>query len=173
MPFWLTTTYRRCDLAGHMTTYRWLSVDSHFDDGAGRVLQPVLPAKATKNSFMSASNQMEVWFPKTHDHKLLMHCWCSFSRWGREGIAICSAYKGSLQFLYDWLQPIGGVISQDAWPQIVDAPLTLRWRSFCYCCIHIMQSFNLADSIFHIAFDAYLVFSFTFVLITTLFFNNT
>jgi len=30
------------------------------------------------------------------------------------GLAICFAYKGSQWFLYDWLQPIRGVISQDA-----------------------------------------------------------
>ena len=30
------------------------------------------------------------------------------------GLAICFAYKGSQYFLYDWLQPIGVVISQDA-----------------------------------------------------------
>jgi hypothetical protein len=51
--------------------------------------------------------------------------WRSFSRWGREGIAICFAYKGSQKLFYDWVQPIGGVISQDTWPKIVDAPLTL------------------------------------------------
>ena len=49
-----------------------------------------------------------------------MFCWCSFSWWGREGIAICFAYKGSQKFFYDWVQPIGGVISQNAWSQIVD-----------------------------------------------------
>jgi len=48
----------------------------------------------------------------------------SFSWWGREGIAIYFAYKGRQKFLCDWLQPIGGVISPDAWPKIVDAPLT-------------------------------------------------
>ena len=42
-----------------------------------------------------------------------------------EGIAICFAYKGSQKFLYNWLHPIGGGISQDAWPKIVDALLTL------------------------------------------------
>ena len=36
-----------------------------------------------------------------------------------------------------------------------------------------MQSFNLAQSIIHIVLAAFLLFSFTFFLITTLFFNNT
>ena len=51
--------------------------------------------------------------------------------------------------------------------------LMLPWRSFCHGCIHNMQSFNLAQSIIHIVLAAFLSFSFTFFLITTLFFNNT
>jgi len=51
--------------------------------------------------------------------------------------------------------------------------LTLRWRSFCHGCIHNMQSFILAQSIIHFVLAAFLAFSFTFFLITTLFFNNT
>jgi len=149
-----------------------------------------------------------------HDQQSLMLHWRSFSWWGMEGIAICFAYKGSQKFLDNWLHPIGGVISQDAWPKIVDAhfhhgagrvllsvlpikaarkpfvtdynllevwfpkthdqkSLTLRWRSFCHRCIHNIQSFNLAQSIIHIVLAAFLAFSFTFFLITTLFFNNT
>jgi len=50
--------------------------------------------------------------------------------------------------------------------------LTLRWRSFCHGCIHNMPSCSLALSIIHIVLAAFLAFSFTFLLITTLFFNN-
>jgi len=85
---------------------------------------------------MTDYNLSEVWFPSTHNQKLLMLHWRSFSWWGREGIAIWFTYKGSQTFLYDWLQPIGGVISQDAWPKIVDAPLTLIFMmgqgGYCY-----------------------------------------
>jgi len=108
-----------------MTKNHWRSVDAHYHDGAGRALQSVLPIKAAKNTFTADYNLSEVWFPRTHDHKSLTLCWRSFSWWGREGIAICFAYKDCQKFLYDWLQPIRGVISEDAWPQIVDAPLTL------------------------------------------------
>jgi len=84
---------------------------------------------------MTDCSLSEVWFPRTHDQKSLTLRWCSFSWWGREGIAICFAYKGRQKYLYDWLQPIGGVISQDAWPQIVDAPLThifvMGQRGYC------------------------------------------
>jgi len=89
------------------------------------VLQSVLPIKAANNSIMTEYDISEVWFPRTHDQKLLTLRWHSFSWWGREGIAICFAYKGGQKYLYDWLQPIGGVISKDACPKIVDAPLTL------------------------------------------------
>ena len=106
-----------------MTKNRWCSVDAHFHNGAGRVLLSVLPIKTAKNSFMTEYNLSEVWFHRTHDQKLLTLRWRSYSRWGREGIAVCFAYKGGQKFLCDWIQPIGGVISQDAWPKIVDAPL--------------------------------------------------
>jgi hypothetical protein len=200
-----------------------------------------------------------------HDQKSLTLRWHSFSWLGREGIAICFAYKGSHRFLCDWLQPIQGVISQDAWPKIIDALLTLiflmgqggdcylfhlyrqpivllwltttnwrhdswgcmtkilwhsvdihfhhaagrvlqsvlpikesrnysmtdknlsevwfrrthddklltlHWRSFCPGCIRNMQSFNLAQSIIHIVLASFQAISFTFFLITTLFFNH-
>jgi len=121
IPLWQTTTYRRCDCPGCMTINCWRSVDTHFHDWAGRVLVSVLPIKAAKNSFVTDYNLAEVWFPRTHDQKLL----------------------------------------------------TLRWCSFCHGCIHNMQSLILAQSIIHFVLAAFLAFSFTFFLITTLFFNNT
>jgi len=121
-----------------MTNNRWRSVDAHFHDGAGRVLLSVLPIKAAKNSFMTEYNLSEVWFPRTHDQKSLTLRWRSLSWWGGEGIAVCFAYKGGQKFLCDWIQPIGGVISQDSWPIIVDAPLTLilPWLYPQYAIIH-------------------------------------
>jgi len=108
-----------------MTKNRWRSVDAHFHDGAGRVLLSVLPIKAAKNSVVTNYNLSEVWLPRTHDNTSLMLRWCSFSWWGREGIAICVAYKGGQELLCDWLQPSGGVISKNVWPKIVNAPLML------------------------------------------------
>jgi len=84
-----------------MTKNRWCSVDAHFHDGAGRVLQSVLPIKAAKNTSMTDYNLSEVWLPRTHDQKSLTLRWRSFSWWGREGIAICFAYKGGQKYLYD------------------------------------------------------------------------
>jgi hypothetical protein len=124
-PLWLTTTYWRCDFPGRMTKNHWLSIATHFHDGAGRVLQSVFPIKAGKNFFISCYNLSELWFPRRHDQKLLVLRWCTFSWRGREGIATCFAYKGWQKLLYDWVQPIRGVISQDARTKIVDSPLTL------------------------------------------------
>jgi len=121
-----------------MTKNRWRSVDTHFRDGAGRVLLSVLPIKAGENSFMTEYNLSEVWLPRTHDQKSLTLRWRSFSWWGMQGIAVCFAYKCDQKLLCDWIQPIGGVISQDAWTKIVDAPLTLilPWLYPQYAIIH-------------------------------------
>jgi len=70
IPLWLTTAYRRWDFPGLMTENRWPSVDAHLHDGAGRVLQSVLPWKAAKNSVMTDYSLSEVWFPRMHDQKL-------------------------------------------------------------------------------------------------------
>jgi hypothetical protein len=43
-----------------MTTNRCRSVEAHFHDGVGRVLECVLPIKAAKNSFMTNDNLSEV-----------------------------------------------------------------------------------------------------------------
>jgi len=67
-----------------MTKHCWHSLDGHFQDGAGRILQSVLPVKVAKNSFMTDCNQSAVRFPKTHDQQLFTLCWCSLSRSGRE-----------------------------------------------------------------------------------------
>jgi len=92
--------------------------------------------KAVNNQFMTMCNLSPPRLPMIHDQQLLTLRWRSFSWWGMEGIAISFAYKGSHKFLYDWIHAIGGDISQDAWPKIVDAPLTLIFtigqRGYCY-----------------------------------------
>jgi len=100
-------------------------VDAHFHDRAGRVLLYVLPIKAAKYSVVTNYNLSEVWLRRTHDNKSLTLHSHSFSWWGREGIAFCFACNGGQEVLCDWLQPSGGVISQNAWPKIVDTPLML------------------------------------------------
>jgi len=125
---WLCTTCRPTDYPRSTTNNRCPSVDAHVHDSAGRVLPFVLHRKGARNSYMTDCNLSAVWLPRTHDQTSLMLGWRSFSRWGREGIAICSAYKGSEKFLYDCPQPIRSVITQDAAPKIIDALLMLMFK---------------------------------------------
>jgi len=148
-----------------MTKNHWRSVDAHFHDGAGRVLLSVLPIKVAKNSVLTDYNLSEGWLPMTHDHKSLTLRWRSLSWWGREGIAICFAYKGGQGFLCDWLQPIGGGISQDAWPKIVDAPLTLilpwlypQYAIIYFGTVHHSHRFGCLSGVFsYFLLDHYVV----------------
>jgi len=48
----------------------------------------------------------------------------------------------------------------------------IGWCDLCHGCICTLPSFDLAYSIIHIDLAAFLPFSFTFFLLTTLFFNN-
>jgi len=122
---WLYTTCHSSDYPRYMTNNLWHSIDAHCHDGARRVLQSVSPIKVAENSFMTNCHLFVVWLPMTYDQKPFALCRRSSSRGSREGIAICFAYNGGEQFLYDWLQPIGSVITLDTWPKIVDALLTL------------------------------------------------
>jgi len=58
-------------------------------------------------------------------HQSLTLRWHSFSLWGRECFTFSSAYKGIQYFVYNCVQPIAHKITQDTWPRIVDAQLTL------------------------------------------------
>jgi hypothetical protein len=84
---------------------------------------------------MSMCNLSLPRLPMIHDQQSLTHCCRSFSWWGREGIAMCSAYNGGQKFHCDSLHPINSMITQDAWPKIVDGLLTLIFqmvqRGYC------------------------------------------
>ena len=84
-----------------------------------------LPVKAANNWLMTVCNQSHPILHNIHEQRSLMLRWCSVSRSGRESIIICFRCERGQWFLYDCLQPIGSVSTQDAWPIIVDTPLTL------------------------------------------------
>jgi len=84
--------------------------------------------KAANDLFLTVCNLSHPILPTIHDQQLLTLRWRTFLRWGREGIAICFAFKGSQWFLYDCLQPVAPHITQDTRPTIVDAPLTLIYK---------------------------------------------
>jgi len=97
---WLFATCHPPGYPRYMTNNHWHSIDTHFHDGAGRVLQSVLPIKDARNSFMTVCNLSAVWLPRTHDQKLFTLRWHTFSNWGRNGVALCFAYNGGQKFLY-------------------------------------------------------------------------
>jgi len=121
-----------------MTKDRWRSIDGHFQDGAGRVLQSVLPIKEAKKSDMTDCNLLAVWFPRTHDQKLLWLCWSSLSRLGRERFVLILPIKvANTCIMYN-----NGRINFK-WPDLYDLQLLmLGWCSFSHGCINNMQSFD-------------------------------
>jgi hypothetical protein len=125
---WWCATCCPPDYPWYTTNNCQRSIDAHFPDGEGRVLQSILPTKAAKKSCMTDYNISEMWFVIMYEQKLLTLLWHLVERWGREVIAICFTYQGSQTLLYDWLQPISSVISQDAWSKIVDVLWTLIYK---------------------------------------------
>jgi len=75
--------------------------------------------------FMNVCDQAPLILQKMQDQKLLMLRWLSFSRWGREGIAISIANKGGQYFIYGCVQPIACQITQDVRWKFDDTLLTL------------------------------------------------
>jgi len=108
-----------------MTKNRWRAVDAHFQDRAGTNSLSLIPIMAATTLFMTICNLSPPRLPKIHDQESLTLHWYSFSRWGTECFTFSFAYKGSQYFVYDYLKPITPQITQDTWPRIVDARLTL------------------------------------------------
>jgi len=109
-----------------MTKICWRSVDTQFHDGAGSILLSLLPIKAANTLFMTICTLLPPRWLMIHDQEWLMLCWCWFSWRGMERFTLSFAYKGSKYFVFDNLQPIAYNITQDRWPRIFDAPLTLN-----------------------------------------------
>jgi len=86
------------DYSTNTTNNHCHSVDTQFQDSAGRVSQSVLPIKVANECFMTIYNQSAVWLPRTHDQQSLMLCSCSVSRWGKRHVAIILANKGGQHF---------------------------------------------------------------------------
>jgi hypothetical protein len=108
-----------------MTKNCWRSVDAHSPDGAGNVSLSVLPIKEANTLFITICNLSLHRKPKIHDHESLTPHRRSFSWWGGECFTVSCAYKGRENCVYDYIQPIAPKITQDTWPEIMDAPLTL------------------------------------------------
>jgi len=97
---WLFATCRPPDYPKYTHNNRWYSIDDHFQDGVWMVSQSVLPIKESINSYMTVSNLSAVWLPTMHDQTLWRHRWYSFSKYGRQCVAIVFANTGSQYFDY-------------------------------------------------------------------------
>jgi len=87
-----------------------------------------LPVEAPNSSLTEACNHAPLRLPKLQDLKSLTLIWRSFSWWGRGRVASAFAYKGGQFLSYDYLQPMPALITQDGWPEIIDALLRLISR---------------------------------------------
>jgi len=117
----------------------WCWVDSHFYDGVMHMSCTVSDKQAARTSYMNYCHNMTHILAKMHYQKLLILYWYSLPGWGREHVDIVFAHIGGWYLIYGCLQPIASQITQDTWPKIVDALLTLICRMgqrvyCCYCC---------------------------------------
>ena len=85
---------RHIDCPRCKTLHCWGSVDSHFQDGAGRVSLLVLPIKHANTSVMNICNPWPLRLPKMQDQKSLTLHWRSFPGWCRECLSSFFDYKG-------------------------------------------------------------------------------
>jgi len=87
-----------------------------------------LSIKAVNSSVMSSSICVMTSLPNMQNLKLLMLCWRSFSWWGNIDVMHCFNWKGHHNFVYEGLPQRDSEITQDARPNIFEAPLTLMFR---------------------------------------------
>jgi hypothetical protein len=74
---------------------------------------------------VDSSNHVTFQLPYLQVVKLLKRRGRSFSGYGREPDTMIFELQGSQYKVYEWLQPIGTWVTQDALQKIVDALLTL------------------------------------------------
>jgi hypothetical protein len=71
IPWWLSTTFWRCDYPGCMTIRRSHCIDADFEVWAGMVVESVLPIQMFQDAFRSDCNLLAGWLCRTHDQ----NCW--------------------------------------------------------------------------------------------------
>jgi len=84
-----------------------------------------LPIMAANDWFIGVWVRAAHRLPKMRDQKSLTLHWCWFSRWGMECVASSFAYKDGQYRIDEFLPPIASPITQDASPNIVDAPIMI------------------------------------------------
>jgi len=75
--------------------------------------------------YTAHNGQITLWMTMMEGQQSLTPHWHRFSIWGAERFTFSFPYQGSQYSVYDYLQPVAPMVTQDTWPTIVDAPLTL------------------------------------------------
>jgi len=89
-----------------------------------------VPIKAADNMIMGVCTCTARKLSQMHDQKLLMLRWLTFLGGSSDIVTSIFADNGGQYYDYGSMPLHSAWIIQDTWPKIVDAPLTLRWRSF-------------------------------------------
>ena len=74
---------------------------------------------------MYSNDQVTFQLPDLQDQKLVSLCWCSFSQWGREGVASSSTYKDDQYVIIECPQPMAAQSTEDVIWKIIHGPLML------------------------------------------------
>jgi hypothetical protein len=106
-------TNRPMEYPRHITKNRWPSIDAHFHDGAGSILNSLLPIKTAKTSFITICNLSPPRWLKMNNKESLKPHRRSFSWLGRECFSCSFAYNGSQYSIYNYLKLIATQITQD------------------------------------------------------------
>jgi len=116
----------------------WRSFEAHFREGAWSVSLSFFPITAANTLIIYRNDHIAFDLPDIQDQKSLTLRWRSISERGREHDPRSFAYIASQYCIYDWSEPIAKQITNDARPEIVDAPLTfiLPWAYPQYVIIY-------------------------------------
>jgi len=86
------------------------------------------PTTLAKTTYIDNTDYIALWSTMMQGEQSLTFCWCLFSRWGREHVTLSFSNTRSQYVVYDCLQPVATYITQETWPMIVDAPVTLIFK---------------------------------------------
>jgi len=128
LPLCVITSKSRFYYPTYQTKNCWCSVDGHFHDGTRSVSLSFLRIKVVNAVVMYKHYKITSRLPDQQDLTSFPICWRSFSRWGREHVAILFAYKGWQHFHYVNSLPNLIFITRLTWPKIVDSLLTLIFK---------------------------------------------
>jgi hypothetical protein len=119
----------------------WPSLQAHFDGGVIYTSCTVTSEKTAGTLYLNYFHRVTLRLAKIQNQKFwILHWW---SLWGCGMVhynIVCAPDKGGQYPIYGWLQPIANEVTQDAMPQVIDAPLTLsfwmeKWLGHLLYCL--------------------------------------